>query len=324
MQTAAETRRPQTLNRHWLDQIVSRTNEGVLLIDARDPCMPVVYVNPAFESLTGYAADEIVGAPWQPLQREQDVPSALEELRAAVSRSEAVEVDLPDLRKDGSVWFSKISFSPLTDARGEIRYFLVLQRESVATTPERTSLEVGLLRRELGRAKQKIDNMNQTDQATGLLRYESFIDILNRDLAVARRDRRPVAIMLFEIVELDVYRKTFGSKAADSCMRMIGAQISGTLRRAGDLCARGGDCIVVASILGQEAAQAAVLVDKIVANVRGLKLHNPHAKSGRYISVSTALVGGVPNPEDDADTLVESAKRQLAPASGDSSRKNYG
>ena len=72
--------------------------------------------------------------------------------------------------------------------------------------------------------------------ATSPLGY--FQELIRRDLAIARRDQRMITLLLFEIVEFEAYRQTFGSKAADSCQRMIGAQIMRTLRRAGDLCAR--------------------------------------------------------------------------------------
>src|SRR5690606_13844875 len=116
----------------------------------------------------------------------------------------------------------------------------------------------------------------------------------------------------------DVYRQTFGVKAADSCVRMIGAQLSSTLRRAGDLCARYDDTTLVAAVIGQDESEASRLAERIVANVRGLRLHNPRAKSGRYVLVESALSGGLPQPADDADALLERARRELRkPASLD-------
>ncbi|HEX7081916.1 MAG TPA: diguanylate cyclase [Gammaproteobacteria bacterium] len=319
MEIATETNN-NTLDRRSLEQIVTRSSEAVMLLDALDPSRPVIYVNPAFESMTGYAAGDVLGKPWPLLGRAGD-RRARAELESAMARAEAVDVELADARKDGTPWTSRVSFSPLHDARGDVRYFLVLQREAPPASAA-SNIEVGLLRRELGRARRKLDHMNRIDQATGLLRYEHFTEMLERDLAIARRERRSVALMAFEIVELDVYRRTFGAKAADSCVRMIGAQISGTLRRAGDLCARHSDSLLVASVLGQEVVEAEQLADKIVENVRGLKLHNPHAKSGRYVSVARAVVGGVPRADDGVEALVERARRELLPSIA-AAKKSY-
>jgi PAS domain S-box-containing protein/diguanylate cyclase (GGDEF)-like protein len=310
MELAIDNRSRRALDRHCFEQIVTRSSEAVVLVDPQETSLPVIYVNPAFESLTGYRAEEVVGTPWRLLQRDRDGDPELDQLRGAISRGEAAEVTLPDLRKDGSVCYSRVSFSPVHDARGDVRYLLFLQR-AAEQAQEASAEDVCLLRREFARARQKADQTSHMDPITGLLRYEHFVDVLNRDLAVARRDRRPVSLMFFEIVELDVYRGTFGAKAAESCMRMIAAQLSGSLRRAGDLCTRRGESAFVASVLDQEPAEARALAHRIVDNVLGLKLHNPRAASGRYVTAVSAVRGGVPKPDDDAEELVWQLTRAL-------------
>ena len=96
---------------------------------------------------------------------------------------------------------------------------------------------------------------------------------------MARRDRRFVTLLVFEIVEFGVYRQTFGDKAADSCQRMIGAQIMRALRRAGDICARYDDTTLVAAAIGQHASEVQPLAERIAESVLQLRLHNPRAKS---------------------------------------------
>ena len=108
-------------------------------------------------------------------------------------------------------------------------------------------------------------------------------------------------------IELDVYRQTFGAKAADSCQRMIGAQITRILRRAGDLCARYDEQTLVAAVVGQTPADVAHLVDQIADNVRQLGLHNPRGQRGRFLTVRPTPVGCPPGTEDDADALVRRA-----------------
>jgi diguanylate cyclase (GGDEF)-like protein/PAS domain S-box-containing protein len=311
MEAAVAIRPKRTLDRHCLEQIVTRSSEAVVLVDAQDHEFPVVYVNPAFETLTGFRADEILGMPWRLLHRDRDGDAELDRLRAAIGRAEAVEVSLPDLHKDGTAWLSRVSFSPVFDEDGRVSYLLFLQGQSREPVPAWTSAQVALLRRELGRPRVKIDPSTRNDPVTGLLRYEYFLDMLNRDLAIARRDQRPVSLMLFEIIEFEAYRATFGTKAAESCARMIAAQISGTLRRAGDLCGRCSDTVFIASVLDQEPAEASVLADRIVSNVLGLKLHNPRATSGKYVTVVGTVRGGVPKPDDDAEQLVDRVERAL-------------
>jgi diguanylate cyclase (GGDEF)-like protein len=167
------------------------------------------------------------------------------------------------------------------------------------------------LQRELGHAKQKIATMDRIDPATGLVRFPYFREMLRRDLSMARRDRRFVSILLFEIVEYATYRQTFGDKAADSCQRMIGAQIMRTLRRAGDVCARYDESTLVAAVIGQHADEIRPLADRIAESVRQLKLHNPRAKGSRYIETRLTVIGCSPGAHDDPEPLIARALTEL-------------
>src|SRR5690554_2928125 len=200
MEPALDTR-DSFIDSHCFEQIVERSTEGILLLDAADRDLPVIYVNPAFESLTGFKARDVVGKRWHVLERERGEHPGVDDLLSAVERSEPIEVELPDRRKDGTVWICSIGFSKLADSRGEVRYYLIQQRPS----PRRLGLGLGLGKSEPAPLKEAarprpdlVGSAGRTDPVTGLPRFEHFEAVLNRDLAIARRDRRPITLMLFE------------------------------------------------------------------------------------------------------------------------------
>jgi PAS domain S-box-containing protein/diguanylate cyclase (GGDEF)-like protein len=311
MEIGRDARSLKSLSRHTLEQMVTSISEGILLVDAQDPNLSIIFANPAYETLSGYSAEELTGSAFRLAKRDSDGQQELERLKAAIGRAEACAVRVPDLRKDGTSWLSEISVEPIYNARGDLKYFLCIQKPARERGGESSNVEVSLLERELGRARQKIANLDKVDPATGLLRFGYFQDVLRRDLAVARRDQRFITVLLFEIVDFDAYRQTFGSKAADSCQRMIGAQVMRTLRRAGDLCARHDDSTLVASVLGQEPEEVERLAEQIADNVRRLGLHNPRSKSGRYVMIRSAIVGCPPDGEQDPDTVIARAQADL-------------
>ncbi len=296
-------------DRYCLEQIVARSGEGFILLDACDPGLPIAFVNPAFESLTGYRAGELIGKRWHVLRRDSGQHPGVDELHAAIERAEAIEVELPDQRKDGTVWMARTACSALRDAQGVLRYLLVQQTESRRPAGHTADAAAA---RDAGRLRSKSDKIAKVDPLTRLSHYDQFAAIVNRNIALARRDGQSVALMLFEIVDLDIYRQTFGAKAADSCVRMVGAQLASMLRRAGDLYARYDDTRLVAAAVGSGVADAERLGNRIVQNVRELHLHNPRARGDRYVHVEMALSCGVPRPADHTDSLVEQAKHRLA------------
>ena len=323
METGRDAFGIRSLNRHTLEQIVSASSAGVLVADASHPELPIVYANAAYEKLTGYTLGDLAGHPWAPLARAAEGDEEFAALKAAIGRGAACRAAIPDVRKDGTSFTCDISVTPLHGPRGDLRYFLLSHEHATSTQqpaaaapvasaeeplpadPE--SAEIALLQRELGRARQKIATIDRIDQGTGLVRFPYFQETLRRDLAMARRDRRFVTILVFEIVEFAVYRQTFGDKAADSCQRMIGAQIMRALRRAGDLCARYDDTTLVAAAVGQHASEVQPLAERIAESVGQLKLHNPRAKGSRYIETRAIVIGCPPGAHDDPGPLIERA-----------------
>jgi PleD family two-component response regulator len=104
-----------------------------------------------------------------------------------------------------------------------------------------------------------------------------------------------------------VYRQTFGDKAAESCQRMIGAQIMRVLRRAGDLCARYDESTLVAAVIGQHADEIQPLADQVAESVEQLKLHNPRAKSSRYIATRVTVISCPPGAHNDPEPVIARA-----------------
>ena len=313
METGRDAHGIKSLNRHTLEQIVAASPAGVVVADASRPELPIVYANAAYERLTGCSLAELAGQPWGPFARAAEGDDALAPLKAAIGRGEACRAPIVDVRKDGETFTCEVSVTPLHGPRGDLRYFLLTHERPAprvaADSPSGVdaTAELTLLQRELGRARQKIATLDRVDQSTGLVRFPYFQETLRRDLAMARRDRRFVTLLVFEIVEFAVYRQTFGDKAADSCQRMIGAQIMRALRRAGDLCARYEDGTLVAAVIGQHASEVQPLVERIADSVRQLKLHNPRAKSSRHIETRVLVIGCPPGAHDDPEPLVARA-----------------
>jgi diguanylate cyclase (GGDEF)-like protein len=310
METGRDANGIKSLNRHILEQIMAANPAAVLVVDARDPQLPVVYANPAYERLMSCGVEEILGHPWAVFDRAPPAgDEGLARLKAAIGRGDAGRATLPSSTID-------VSVTPLHDASGELRYFLCVHEpfgaievghETEVATPAAGDATGEISQREVGGTRQKIATMDRIDPATGLLRFAHFQETLRRDLAMARRDRRFVTLLVFEIVEFGVYRQTFGGKAADSCQRMIGAQIMRTLRRAGDLCARYDDSTLVAAVFGQHVAEIQPLIDQVAENVRQLKLHNPRAKSSRHIATRATAINCPPGAHDDPEPLIARA-----------------
>lgn len=298
----------KSLSRHILQQIVSSSSQGILLIDARDPNLPIAYANSVYEDLSDYSGAELEGQSWRSLLAGDDANPEVARVRFAIGCGEPCQATIPYQRKDGTTWFAEVAIQPLSSVGGDTRYFLCQHSAAAPPANQDSNVQVDLLQRALGQARQKIMSLSRSDPVTGLLRYEYFISLLKRDVGTARRERRSLCVAVFEIVEFDTYRRTFGANAADSCLRMIAAQITGAFRRAGDLCARCDETTFVVAVPGQRSDQIAPLASRVAEKVRNLGLHNPRGQSSRHVTVRSVLADA---EGEDAAALVARVKTQL-------------
>jgi PAS domain S-box-containing protein len=112
---------------HVLTQILDSCVNGVTLTDPDLEDSPIVYANKAFEDICGYSQDEIVGRNCRFLQGSDRDQPELDKLRAAIRKSEPVEVTLRNYRKNGELFYNRLVVKPLMDDKGRVVYFLGVQ-----------------------------------------------------------------------------------------------------------------------------------------------------------------------------------------------------
>ncbi|WP_302480041.1 PAS domain S-box protein [Sphingomonas bacterium] len=109
--------------------------------DPNQPDNPIVYVNPAFEALTGYAREEVLGRNCRFLQGPMSDGVELARLRDAIGKREKVSVDLLNYRKDGSPFWNRLLITPVCEDDGTLRYFFASQHDVTAERERVTALE---------------------------------------------------------------------------------------------------------------------------------------------------------------------------------------
>lgn len=92
----------------------------------------ILYVNPTFSRVTGYAMDEAVGRNESMLSNKTTPPEVYKSLWQHISRGEAWSGRLINRRRDGSKYLAELSISPVVDAGGAIVNYLGMHRDITA------------------------------------------------------------------------------------------------------------------------------------------------------------------------------------------------
>jgi PAS domain S-box-containing protein len=110
-----------------LSAILDECVNGVTLADPDLEDAPIVYANKAFERLTGYGQDEIVGFNCRFLQGEDRDQPARQQIADAMEKHEAIEVTLRNYKKDGTLFHNRLKITPLFDKKQRVIYYLGVQ-----------------------------------------------------------------------------------------------------------------------------------------------------------------------------------------------------
>jgi PAS domain S-box-containing protein len=115
---------------HLLHRAVLATSDGVVVTDPNLPDNPIVYVNPTFERITGYADEEAIGRNCRFLQGPEDANQpGLAEVRAALKDERGCTVVVRNLRKDGTPFWHELRSSPVLNGDGRLENFIGVQTD---------------------------------------------------------------------------------------------------------------------------------------------------------------------------------------------------
>lgn len=106
----------------------SRSTVSMVLSNPNLPDNPLVYVNEAFETLTGYSSAAAIGQNCRFLQGEGTDPDDVARLRRAIKKAEDLNIDIQNYRADGTPFINRLLITPIFDTEGTLSYFLGIQK----------------------------------------------------------------------------------------------------------------------------------------------------------------------------------------------------
>ncbi|TDW61532.1 PAS domain S-box-containing protein [Novosphingobium sp. PhB55] len=108
---------------------VRATRMPMVITDPAQHDNPIVFCNVAFQELTGYTREEILGRNCRFLQGPDTDTGSIAKVREAIENGHDIDVDLLNYRKDGSTFWNALYMSPVRDKAGTIRFFFASQMD---------------------------------------------------------------------------------------------------------------------------------------------------------------------------------------------------
>ena len=154
---------------------IEMTRMPMILSDPNLPDCPVVFANRAFQDLTGYVTDEIVGRNCRFLQGAQTDREKIRELRRALQEQRAISMEILNYKRDGTPFWNAVFIAPVHATDGRLLYFFASQLD---ITRRRMSEEAF-------RQAQKMESIGQL--TAGLAHdFNNLLQVMNGNLDALR------------------------------------------------------------------------------------------------------------------------------------------
>lgn len=114
---------------HLRERATEAMTQGLVIIDATTDERPIVYVNPAFEELSGYSREELVGRSPTAFDGPETDSEAVSALLAALEKEKSFSGEMIAYRKNGTAYWSSLRISPVYDERGTVTHFISIHTD---------------------------------------------------------------------------------------------------------------------------------------------------------------------------------------------------
>ncbi len=117
------------INAKLLQLVVNASNDGIVVAEQEGDDNILIYVNPAFERLTGYHSDDILYQDCRFLQAGDRDQAGLAAIRQAVKDNRPCRQIIRNYRKDGSPFWNELSITPVFNEGDQLTYYIGIQKD---------------------------------------------------------------------------------------------------------------------------------------------------------------------------------------------------
>lgn len=212
-----------------LERSVESSTNGVIIVDALSDDLPIVYINAAFERITGYSRQAVLGRNCRFLQGEDTAPESRLQLRKGINAQREVHVVIRNYRCDGTPFWNDLYISPVRDEAGVVTHFIGVQNDITSQREYQAQLR----------------HNASHDALTGLPNRLLLNQRLAQGCLLAKRYHRYLAVLFVDLDDFKPINDTLGHEVGDFLLIEVAKRLEEELRPWDTVARFGGDEFIV-------------------------------------------------------------------------------
>ncbi|MES2320342.1 MAG: EAL domain-containing protein [Pseudomonadota bacterium] len=269
------------------EKVIEVSSNAIIICSAEAPDYAIEYVNPAFESITGYSAGEVVGKSLRSLQGASQDHQNLEEISAALREQREGHAVLRNYRKDGTGYWNDLFISPVRDETGAIVNFVVAQYDISAVMRYEAELEF----------------QARHDALTGLANRNLLHERLERAISNARHGSTELWVVFVDLDRFKFVNDTLGHEAGDTLLKTLAERLKLAVREADTVARMGGDEFVLVLPEGSSREAGMKVISDIMAAIATPLLIQSH----EFFLTCSVGIAAYPSDGGTAEVLTKHA-----------------
>ena len=266
---------------------IEASANGIMITDNSIASNPIIYVNRAFERMTGHHHNEVIGRdPWFLVGKDRN-QRGLAEISAAVQSAEEADTLLRSYRKDGSAFWVEATLAPVLDQSGAATHFIGIMND----VTERKEYE------------EQLERQYSEDQLTGLASRNLLKDRTEQAIELAKHNQRHVALLFVDLDQFKRINDSLGRKSGDDILKEVAGRLSSNMDGRHTVARISSDEFVV--LLTDLASQQEA---RRTANTIMDVLENPFSIARREVKISASIgISTFPDSGENYDELLRNA-----------------
>lgn len=291
-----------------LMQAVMDSRDGITVSDATLPDKPLIFVNKAFEKMTGYTSEESLNRNCRYLQGSHNNQRNIQVIRDAIDKGEYCLVTIRNYRKDGSMFWNELSISPVVDSTNQVTHFIGIQKD--VTDRVELAQRLSKERKALQERKAKLENLVIHDSLTGIYNRRHFETQFKECWQELVDTQGSLTLMMIDVDYFKRYNDTYGHVAGDEALKKVASTLAASMKRVTDFTARYGGEEFIILATGLSRTQSLNYAKTICANLRNLNI--PHQTSSLgFLTISCGIAHIHPISTSSSSLLLKQADTAL-------------